>query len=192
MVTVTGHVTDTAGNGLQGAAVSFQLVDSSKLQAFGCDQPRVSSTEVLFPPYQDSAIAGAGGAFSINIAGNDAITPTGTLYAVSYSYDGKSFGPIYYSITGSAVDLDSALPVVTPPPAPPYTPALIVNVISAVVGDFTVAHTLGRVPNGAIFTPTSSAGVWFQANANGSPKMDSTTLYLVASDVGESAQFYLF
>ncbi len=184
--TVTGHVTDAAGNGLIGAVVYFRLVDSQKLQVFGGDQPRVSGSETIFVPLADQVIAGAGGAFSIVLNGNDVISPTGTMYAVSYSYNGFAWGPIYYTITGTSFDLDSAIP--GPAPAPPFVIALTMSVTSSAAGNFTVAHGLGRVPNFAIITPTSGGSIWFQQ-----PTMyDASNLYLIASDASVSAKIYLF
>lgn len=47
-------------------------------------------------------------------------------------------------------------------------------------GNFTVAHTLGKVPTGAIIQLTSGGEVWFQ-----SPTMfDGSNVYLTASDTG--------
>jgi hypothetical protein len=55
-------------------------------------------------------------------------------------------------------------------------------------GDFSVAHLLGRAPNGALIQMTSGGAIWFQ-----SPTMyDATNLYLVASDAEVTAKVQIW
>ena len=62
-----------------------------------------------------------------------------------------------------------------------------VSVSAAAPGDFTVAHGLGSTPNGASIQVTGGGVIWFQAT-----RYDSTNLYLVASDLGATAEIALF
>jgi hypothetical protein len=50
--------------------------------------------------------------------------------------------------------------------------------------NFTVPHLLGRTPVGAVIRMTSSGAIWWQSPTD----MDTTNLYLVASDAGVTAK----
>lgn len=55
-------------------------------------------------------------------------------------------------------------------------------------GNFTVAHGLGRVPVAAQIRMTSSGAIWWQSPTD----MDSTYLYLVASDAGVTGKIMVW
>jgi hypothetical protein len=55
-------------------------------------------------------------------------------------------------------------------------------------GDFSIAHLLGRTPNGALIQMTSGGAVWFQP----ATLYDGTNLYLVASDAGVTAKVQIW
>lgn len=55
-------------------------------------------------------------------------------------------------------------------------------------GNFSMAHLLGRVPLGAIVRMTSAGAIWFQSPT----EVDTTNLYLVASDAGVTAKVVLW
>ncbi len=62
-----------------------------------------------------------------------------------------------------------------------------VSVASAVPGNFSVPHLLGRAPLGAVIQMTSSGAIWFQV-----AMFDGTNLYLVASSSGLTAKVQLW
>ena len=63
-----------------------------------------------------------------------------------------------------------------------------VSVTAPQPGSFTVAHGLGRKPVGAFIRMTSAGAVWWQSPTD----MDTTNLYLVASDTGVTAKVMLW
>jgi hypothetical protein len=185
MCTVTGKVTNALGGALGNVVVTFELYDGNGAKLFGSDQPRDDTTEVIFHPAPVSVSTIADGTFSVVLVGNDQITPTGTLYGVRYRYGQWRSDTVFYSIVGSTFDINSAAPSGATALASSWE---IITVTSTASGNFSVAHTLGVTPTYATLSPTSSPGIWFQANGDGSIKMDANYIYLTATDAGLTAQ----
>ncbi len=120
-------------------------------------------------------------------APNPGAAPAGTT---SYLFYNSTSG-FYYNLTGQAgaagdaylgrVTADSTHVTAAESATKVYGE---VALEPAAPGDFSVAHGLGRVPKGASIRMTSSGAVWWQSSTG----MDSTYLYLVASDAGVTAK----
>lgn len=107
--TVSGTVRDSAGNAVSGGAVSFRLINIGRGNV-----ARVTGTSIVAPELLTATTA-ADGTFAATITGNDAITPSGTLYEVVIRGPGFTYGPFDYSITGASADLNSLTPEATFP-----------------------------------------------------------------------------
>lgn len=104
---VSGTIETILGVAVNSGTVVFQLTNFSNAV------PHISGQTLLVPTPVAIPIA-SDGTFSVSLEGNDLISPSNTLYAVTYQTTEGAFGPYLYSITGSAVNLDSAIPVGTP------------------------------------------------------------------------------
>lgn len=177
--TVTGDLQFLTGTVDQGY-VLFELIN------FGDYIPRVIGTANMVKR-STLVQADSMGAISTTLWGNDNINPAGTLYRVSVMDDTKVVIQYdNYDITGGTFDLNSASP--TPaPPAPTVTSSEVLSVLSTAAGNFTQVHTLGQLPTWADIAMTSGGSIYFQ-----STKFDATNLYLVASDVGVSADIFVY
>ena len=104
--TVTGKITDSTGTAVAGAIVEFRLVNWG-----AANMPRVAGTSIdLIKPVP--ATTAADGTWSVELHGNETITPTGTLYEFSVRGPGVTQGGANYEITGSgSVDLSTLMPV---------------------------------------------------------------------------------
>src|SRR5258708_6770752 len=110
LCTVTGNLKSILGVADTSGTVRFTLTNLGSGIA-----PTVSGTNIIVPLTTDVAVAGDG-SFTVNLQGNDTITPSGTLYAVTYYVPGSAVGPILYSITGTTFNLNSATPSQSSPP----------------------------------------------------------------------------
>lgn len=100
--TVTGNIKNITGVLSSQGTVVFSLANFGKSQ--------VNLTETNSPiGLTNSAPLLSDGSFSIQVHSNDTIKPDGTLYLVIFITDCGIFGPLAYSITGSAVDLNTAV-----------------------------------------------------------------------------------
>jgi hypothetical protein len=89
-ITVTGNLLDSTGTAIVGAPVWFELVN------FGNSLPFVSGTNIIVTQ-KIIVTTTSGGAFTVNLQGNDTITPTGTYYKVTFNTTQVA----YYSFTGA-------------------------------------------------------------------------------------------
>lgn len=117
MITVTG--TFEAIIGSTSGSVQFELIN------FGTDVPRVSGTGVLTSLKTTSAV---GTSFTVNIFGNDVITPANTYYMVTFfDANGNVASTAPYSFTGAGpYDLSSTSPI-NPVPADAINNAVLLN-----------------------------------------------------------------
>lgn len=110
--TVTGTLqTLTSGKIAQGKVI-FQLTN------VGTGNPISVSGTSIFPSLSTTIMTAQDGTFSTPLWGNDNISPSNTLYAVTFrDFQGNEIGPVLFSIAGSTVNLNSASPVnnVLPP-----------------------------------------------------------------------------
>jgi hypothetical protein len=111
--TVTGTVVDSQGYALGGAAVQLQLQNCGTGNV--CT---VTSSGAVVLTLVVSTRAAANGSFSVSVTGNDAITPSGTFYAVRYLRQSNLVYTANYSITGSTYNLGQHTPLGAFPPAP--------------------------------------------------------------------------
>jgi hypothetical protein len=190
MITLTGNFEALTGSG--NGYVILTLIN------YGTNIPRLYGGGVIVnPTYQTSP----GANFSVNLWGNDAITPANTYYQVSFYGAGQSLiATEIYQFNGSGTfDLSEVTPIVVTASVPLGLAAVAysgsytdlsnrpgsdgVLVTSPYSGDFSVAHGLGRTPTTVVIQMTCGGLIWFQ-----SPLLyDSTNLYLVASDIGVTA-----
>jgi hypothetical protein len=116
-ISVSGNLQTLGAQNASGANTfaRFTLVN------YGGALPQVSGTTVAVTDTQDFHTNGSG-AISGSIYGNDAISPTGTLYQVCIFNNGIQFRCANYSITAalnpSGFNLNTAQPVVTTPGNP--------------------------------------------------------------------------
>jgi hypothetical protein len=109
MITLTGNFEALTGSG--NGYVIIALVN------YGTNIPRLSGAGVIVNPvYQTSP----GSSFSVNLWGNDAITPANTYYQVSYYGAGSTLiASEIYQLNGSGTyDLSTLTPIVVTPSVP--------------------------------------------------------------------------
>ena len=108
-ITVNGHLFDTTGTPLNGATVAFQLVNLAG------NIPIVTGTNTVATPLVTTT-TNTSGFFTVQIQGNDTISPLGTYYQVTFNGNQTA----YYKFTGAGpINLDnpgSALLTTLPPP----------------------------------------------------------------------------
>jgi hypothetical protein len=117
-ITVTGHLYDSTGTPIANAPVKFTL---SNLNG---NTPYVNGTNIIVPS-SVSTTTNSLGFFSIQIQGNDTITPAGTFYQVQYS--NAPYVVSNYLLTGSGpIDLDSTAPLtIFPIPVGPLPTSIL-------------------------------------------------------------------
>lgn len=97
LITVTGHVFDPSGAAQSSVPVLFELINA------GSNTPYVSGSNVIAPTSL-TVLTNGSGIFSASLQGNDTITPSGTLYRVTFNNNKVSV----YSFTGSGpINLDA-------------------------------------------------------------------------------------
>ena len=102
--TVTGNV-----NTILGIAVSRGVVNFS-LAGYGSAHVAISgATDSPIGPVNSAPIQ-PDGSFTIQVHSNDSITPSGTVYLVSFSTDIGTFGAFSFAIIGNSVNLNTAVP----------------------------------------------------------------------------------
>jgi len=110
--TVSGNLQTLTGNQIAQGRVNFQLTNTGTGNPIG-----VSGTSII-PALTYSVLSAPDGSFSVSLWGNDNITPTNTLYAVTFrDSQGNEVGPILYSIVGASANLNTlaATSTMTPP-----------------------------------------------------------------------------
>ena len=118
--TITGHITDMAGNPIGGAQVRFQLTN------YGSgNPPRCLPGGCLYLNLQPiTATTDATGHFSQTLTENSLIAPAGTLYSVmiyANALPGSNYSNGLYIIPAGTWDLATLTPQATIPAAPPAT-----------------------------------------------------------------------
>ena len=168
LCTVTGNLSSILGPNVTSGTVHFLLTNLG----IG-NPPTVMGTSILVPLTTDVAVA-SDGSFSVNLQGNDTINPANTVYEVTYYAPYGAVGPIIYSITGSAYNLNSAIPAAAIPPVavfpqqpanevfagptsgPPETPVfrslVLADLPSLSSADLTDGANLGKLNGGNVWT----------------------------------------
>jgi len=178
--TISGNLEDLTSADNQGY-VLFDLVN------FTDNIPRVIGTAALVSNHYEFQ-ADASGVVSGTLWGNDSIDPAGTLYRVSVLDDTRVVVETdTFNITGNSWNLNTAVPSPVPP-MPTTQDYVIVGVTSSAAGNFTVGHSLGKLPTFASVKMTSGGFLWFQSPTN----YDKANLYLVASDASVTADIFVW
>src|SRR5690242_19093791 len=159
LCTVSGNLKTILGANSGPGTVRFTLTNLGT-----GNTPVVSGTGALVPLTTDVAVD-ATGAFILAVQGNDTITPSSTLYAVTFYAPNGAIGPNLYSITGSTFNLNTALATSSAPP-------VVYNNLDAnlaFTGNNTFAGTTalnGGGSSAGTFTenPTLSGNVAFTGN----------------------------
>lgn len=121
LIPISGHLFDSTGTPITNANVRFQLTN------FGANITTVTGTNVVVPTTV-LLVTNSSGLYSGSIQGNDTITPTGTVYQVSFA----SSLTAQYIFTGSSpISLDSYPPATVIPVPPAPVPTNILTVITA-------------------------------------------------------------
>lgn len=110
LCTVSGNISSILGLAVTSGTVRFTLTNLGSGLI-----PTVLGTNLIVPLSTDVVVS-SGGVFTVQLQGNDTITPTGTLYQVSFYVPGGAVVSILYSITGAVFNLNTAAPVTTTPP----------------------------------------------------------------------------
>jgi hypothetical protein len=118
--TITGRITDVAGNPIAGAQVRFQLSN------YGSgNPPRCLPGGCLYLNLQPiAATTDATGHFSQTLTENSLIAPAGTLYSVmiyANTLPGSNYSNGLYSIPAGTWDLSTLTPQAAIPAVPPAT-----------------------------------------------------------------------
>lgn len=118
--TITGRITDVAGNPIAGAQVRFQLTN------YGSgNPPRCLPGGCLYLNLQAiAATTDANGRFSQTLTENSSIAPAGTLYSVmifANALPGSNYSNGLYSIPPGTWDLATLTPQAAIPAVPPAT-----------------------------------------------------------------------
>jgi len=192
---------------------NWQIIDSL-LQDAADVQAAITAAPTVAAWLQDRGLCGVISGFDLSTSAN--LTPglaAGVLYAQGLRYAPGSPAPgpapasstsylwcnavsgFYYDLTGTpAAEGDAFLGTVTTDSSHVTAVANAlhlfgrISVTAPVAGDFSITHSLGRVPRGALIYLTSGGALWFQ-----SPDMfDATSLFLVASAAGLTAQIELW
>lgn len=139
-ISISGHLFNSSGAPIANASVVFQLIN------YGGNLPYVSGTNILAPVTVTFTTNGSG-VFSGNIQGNDTITPSGTVYQVSYG----SGVVASYSFTGAGpINLDSFPPLSQVPAPSGPLPSNILTSNNVFTGSNTFNSSI--TVNGAVFT----------------------------------------
>lgn len=121
-ITLTAMLSDITGQPAGTSDAPAHLL--IELCGYGLTLPQIPTTETLTKISMDIADDGSG--ISVQLWGNDVITPVGeTYYAITViDADGNIVQTAAYQFTGTeTVDLSSATPY-NPPPYPPYIPPI--------------------------------------------------------------------
>lgn len=112
LCTVTGDVKTLMGTSAGAGTIYFSLSNYS-------GPVSVTGTGLLVPTKVTGAIA-SDGSFSVQLQGNDTISPANTLYLINIVANSGDTYEATYSITGASFNLNTATPVGTPS-APVFT-----------------------------------------------------------------------
>jgi hypothetical protein len=178
-ITLTATLQDATGATDVGAQLRITLA------GFGGIVPRVNGTSML-SRVQKKAAQTAGGAISVNIFGNDVITPGPnlTFYCIEI-FDSKNniVQSGNYQLSGAgSIDLSTLNQYFPPPPPVLGQSAVITNppggALQTINGSITIVGNLivtGTISNNALFTVASSASPLFNGAQGGSFKMVLTS-----------------
>lgn len=209
--TITGNLLDATNTAIVGGTVT------ASLDNFGNNTPRITSTGVVIRPLV-STTSIAAGAFSLTLIGNDQITPSGTVYTITFAdASGRAVGVGTYTFTSNgSYNLNSATPNVTFPipasinpvnaaqiqglPVKAATPTdgQVLKYVSANsdVEWGTAGSTVSTLGSPAYFYPTPYAGMTpllLEGGSGGATNIDITNgnLMTTTTGVGNWVLFYL-
>jgi hypothetical protein len=182
LITVSGTVYNSFGVAVPNAAINFRLTNLNG------QIPVITSTAIIVPTTV-TLTTNSSGVFTGSIQGNDTITPSGTLYEVSFA--GSDFAT--YSFVGAGpINLNSYSPITMQPPPNGTVPTNILtgNNIFSGNNSFTGTVTLGPLIfsglltsyNGISTVANGIPSIYAQANTTGlTAAVSTTTLYAVPS-----------
>lgn len=132
---VTGNLRQLSNGLIAQGQVIFELGN------IGTGNPITIAGTAIFPSLKCKVHSAADGSFVQALWGNDNISPSNTIYNVTYrDHFGNEVGPIMYSITGASADLDTISAVTSTVP-PVIAPAPVANVwiVTTEISDFTAS-----------------------------------------------------
>lgn len=182
---VTGTLQTLTGGLIAQGKVIFQLTN------IGTGNPVGVSGTSLIPALTYTVMTSQNGTFAVNLWGNDVLTPSNTLYSVTFrDFQGNEIGPVLYNITGSSVNLNTLVASGTIPPV--ITPgAVLLNPTApqTITGfPLILSGGLGLLPsyNGLPLVAEGIPAIIAQVNLTGqAAPIGATTLYSVpASGAG--------
>jgi hypothetical protein len=155
--TVTGNLIQLSNGIIAQGTVIFELAN------LGTGNPITVSGTGIFPALRYIVQSTAAGAFTQALWGNDNISPSNTIYSVTYrdTY-GNEVGPVLYSITGGSANLNTLAAVSsTIPPVLAPSGGSSILLISSKSASFAVSmSTLYLVTTGAsVITATLPTAV---------------------------------
>jgi hypothetical protein len=148
--TVTGTLqTLTSGKIAQGKVI-FQLTNIGTGNPIG-----VSGTSII-PALTYTAMTAQDGTFTLPLWGNDNITPSNTLYAVTFrDFQGNEIGPVQYSIVGTSANLNTLAATGT------VLPPVIATQLPAIVASATVLGQNASIGTTTLYAvPSTGAGIY--------------------------------
>jgi len=145
--TVSGNLRQLSNGVIANGQVIFELSN------IGTGNPLIVSGTGIFPALKYIAQSASDGSFTQAIWGNDNISPSNTIYNVTFrDNSGNEVGPIQYSITGATANLNSlaAAGSTTPPILLPGG-AVVLSVVAPTVA-------AGQIGLGSTTATSASTG----------------------------------
>jgi hypothetical protein len=171
--TVTGNLKALTNGSIAQGLVIFQLANT------GSGNPIIVSGTAIFPSLKIITQSAADGSFSQTLWGNDNISPSNTIYNVTFrDAQGNEVGPIQYSITGSSVNLNSlsASSTTSPPVLIPTSSLPEIATVSLTGQNASIATTtLYAVPAGGAGVYRLSYSII--ATATGTGNVNPSVIY---------------
>lgn len=157
--TVSGHIFSLNGSPItSGSFVRFRLRNYSGAVA-RLDGTGVCAVGAVLPVKAGGAISydltpNASGLISSTICGNDVITPTNTFYSIEFWSNGVVVSQQNFLVVGSTFNFDTAIPISSPPQAPPLPAG---SILLGTVGHFSSYSTTSSLGDagGGFGTPNT-------------------------------------
>jgi hypothetical protein len=150
--TVTGNLKALTNGAISQGFVIFQLAN------LGTGNPITVSGTGIFPNLKVVTQSAADGSFSQSLWGNDNISPSNTIYNVTFrDPQGNEVGPIQYSIVGASPNLNTlaALSTTTPPVL------LAIGSLTSIVATVTLTAQQADIGSTLLYAvPASGLGVY--------------------------------
>jgi hypothetical protein len=170
---VSGNLWTLSGGAIPQGTIVFELSN------IGIGNPTGVIGTCLFPNLKYTVQSAGNGSFTTYLWGNDVINPANTIYNVTYRDSlGNEIGPIQYAITGTAFNLNAAIPINN------ISPPILYNIAASI--NFQNPINLGGVVNGTnvTFTFPRSPGINYLITVGGAiltPGVDYTVSTLTVT-----------